>query len=50
MTKGCRGELTFYIDESAAGLGRALAAARKDTIHVGHRLIHECPRGHPGTL
>ena len=35
----------FYVDESAAGLGLALAAARKDTIHVGHRLIPECPRG-----
>lgn len=35
----------FYVDESAAGLGLALAAARKDTIHVGHPLIPECPRG-----
>lgn len=35
----------FYVDESAAGLGMALAAARKDTIHVGHPLIPECPRG-----
>ena len=35
----------FYVDESAAGLGLALAAARKDTIHVGHPLIAECPRG-----
>jgi hypothetical protein len=34
----------FYVDESAAGLGLALAAARKDTIHVGHPLIPECPR------
>ena len=35
----------FYVDESAAGLGLALAAARKDTVHVGHPLIPECPRG-----
>jgi hypothetical protein len=35
----------FYVDESASGLGLALAAARKDTIHVGHPLIPECPRG-----
>ena len=35
----------FYVDESAAGLGLALAAARKDTIHAGHPLIPECPRG-----
>lgn len=35
----------FYVDESAAGLGLSLAAARKDTIHVGHHLIPECGRG-----
>jgi hypothetical protein len=35
----------FYVDESAAGLGLALVAARKDTIMVGHPLIPECPRG-----
>ena len=37
--------LRFYVDESAAGLGLALAAARKDTVPVGHSLIPECPRG-----
>jgi hypothetical protein len=37
----------FYVDESAAGLGLALAAARKDTIHVGHPLI---PGRHRGAL
>jgi hypothetical protein len=37
--------LRFYVDESALGLGKALAVARKDTIHVGHRLIPECPLG-----
>lgn len=34
----------FYVDESAMGLGLALAAARKDTIYCGHPLIPECPR------
>lgn len=38
-------EVRFYVDESAAGLGLALVAARKDTIMVGHPLIPECPRG-----
>jgi len=37
--------LRFYVDESALGLGKALEAARKDTIHVGHKLIPECPLG-----
>lgn len=37
--------LRFYVDESAVGLGKALAAARRDTIHVGHPLIPECPYG-----
>lgn len=35
----------FCVDESAIGLGLALAAARSDTIHIGHPLIPECPRG-----
>jgi hypothetical protein len=35
----------FYVDESAAGLGLALTAARSDTIHAGHPLIPQCPRG-----
>lgn len=39
------GRLRFYVDESALGLGKALAAARSDTIHVGHALIPECPVG-----
>ncbi|MBV9592627.1 MAG: hypothetical protein JO147_02335 [Actinobacteria bacterium] len=39
------GSLRLYVDESALGLGKALAAARKDTIHVGHPLIPECPLG-----
>ena len=37
--------LRFYVDESALGLGKTLAAARTDTIHVGHPLIPECPLG-----
>ena len=37
-----REALRFYVDESALGLGKALAAARRDTIHVGHPLIPEC--------
>ncbi len=37
--------LRFYADESALGLGKALAAARDDVIHVGHPLIPECPVG-----
>jgi PIN like domain len=37
--------LRFYVDESALGLGKSLAWARKDTIHVGHPLIPECPLG-----
>jgi hypothetical protein len=31
--------LRFYVDESALGLGKTLAAAREDVIHAGHRLI-----------
>ncbi|MFT4085330.1 MAG: hypothetical protein QM638_22340 [Nocardioides sp.] len=37
----------FYVDESALGLGKTLEAARKDVIHVGHKLIPECPIGTP---
>lgn len=40
-----RERLRFYVDESALGVGKALAAAREDTIHVGHPLIPECPAG-----
>ena len=40
-----RESLRFYVDESALGIGKTLAAARKDTIHVGHPLIPECPVG-----
>jgi hypothetical protein len=37
--------LRFYVDESALGLGKSLAWARKDTIHAGHPLIPERPLG-----
>jgi hypothetical protein len=37
--------LRFYVDESAMGLGKALAIARTDTVHAGHFLIPECPVG-----
>lgn len=37
--------LRFYVDESALGLGKTLAAARDDVIHTGHPLIPECPLG-----
>lgn len=39
--------LRFYVDESALGLGKTLAAAREDVIHAGHPLIPECPLGTP---
>src|SRR3954453_20554081 len=38
-------ELRFYVDESALGLGKALEAARRDTVYTGHPLIPECPKG-----
>lgn len=37
--------LRFCVDESALGLGKTLEAARKDTVHIGHKLIPECPLG-----
>lgn len=37
--------LRFYVDESALGVGKALTAARRDVIHVGHPLIPELPYG-----
>lgn len=40
-----RDSLRFYVDESALGVGKALAAARTDTVHVGHKLVPECPLG-----
>ena len=40
-----RDKLRFYVDESALGLGKTLALARKDVIHAGHPLIPECGVG-----
>lgn len=40
-----RDQLRFLVDESALGLGKTLEAARKDTIHIGHKLIPDCPTG-----
>jgi hypothetical protein len=39
--------LRFYVDENIMGVGKALAIARKDTVHPGHRLI---PEVQPGSL
>jgi hypothetical protein len=41
------GSLRFYVDESALGLGKTLAAARTDTVHAGHRVVPERPLGTP---
>jgi len=37
--------LRLFVDESALGLGKALAIARRDVIHTGHPLIPEVPCG-----
>jgi hypothetical protein len=37
--------LRFFVDESALGLGKALAIARQDVIHAGHPLIPAVPLG-----
>lgn len=37
--------LRLFVDESALGVGKALAIARKDVIHTGHPLIPEVPLG-----
>jgi hypothetical protein len=37
--------LRFFVDESALGLGKALAGAREDVVHAGHPLVPECPLG-----
>jgi len=37
--------LRFFADESVLGLGKALAIARRDLIHVGHPLIPTVPLG-----
>jgi len=42
--------LRFYVDESALGLGKVLARARSDVVHVGHPLVPECPLGVADTI
>lgn len=37
--------LRLFFDESALGVGKALAIARRDVIHAGHALIPEVPLG-----
>ncbi len=38
--------LRFFFDESALGVGKALAIARRDVVHAGHPLIAaEAPLG-----
>ena len=37
--------LRFFFDESALGVGKALAIARRDVVHAGHPLIPEVPLG-----
>jgi hypothetical protein len=38
-------QLHFFVDESALGLGKTLAAARRDVVHTGHPLVPEAPLG-----
>jgi hypothetical protein len=40
-----RASLRLFVDESALGLGKTLALARRDVIHTGHKLIPEVPLG-----
>ena len=37
--------LRFFFDESALGVGKTLAVARRDVVHAGHVLIPEVPLG-----
>lgn len=37
--------LRFFVDESALGLGKVLAIARRDVVHTGHPLVPEVPLG-----
>jgi hypothetical protein len=37
--------LRLFVDESALGLGKTLAAARRDVIHSGHKFIPQAPLG-----
>lgn len=40
-----RDQLRFFVDESTLGIGKILAIARRDVIHVGHPLLPEVPYG-----
>lgn len=40
-----RERLRFYVDESALGVGKALTAARRDVVHVGHAVVPDLPLG-----
>lgn len=38
-------QLRFFVDENTLGVGKALAIARRDVVHVGHPLLPDCPLG-----
>jgi hypothetical protein len=38
-------KLRFFVDESALGVGKALAIARNDLVHTAHPLVPEIPLG-----
>ncbi|MGI8478495.1 MAG: hypothetical protein ACR2M2_01320 [Gaiellaceae bacterium] len=38
-------QLRLFVDESALGIGKVLAMARRDVVHTGHPLIPEVPLG-----
>lgn len=42
---GGRSSRRLFVDESALGLGKALAVARRDVVHTGHPLVPEIPVG-----
>lgn len=44
MATGPRG-LRFFVDETSLGLGKCLAAARRDLVHPGHARIPSVPTG-----
>jgi hypothetical protein len=41
------GKPRFFFDESVLGVAKAIARARRDVVHPGHRLLPSIP---PGTL
>lgn len=38
-------KLRLFVDESALGLGKTLAIARRDVVHTGHPLVPDIPLG-----